>query len=190
MVVEPAFRKFIVVVMGSSQSGITQFINWVSELAPQTLPDPNPSNTLKPLDYGRLTVDNANVIYLYGLSDESPPGAWSFLFDRDDYVGVISLLDSTRFDSFAIGKNLINNINHDIPYLMAANKQEYDNAWDLDAIRIALHIHTTIPILGCSTDTGSGIQDAIKKIVDMMLTPDDADDQSEDETIGDDISAD
>jgi signal recognition particle receptor subunit beta len=68
MPVEPAFRKFIVVIMGSSESGVTEFISQVSELQPQTVPDPNPSDTLKPLDYGRLTVDNANVIYRHGSS--------------------------------------------------------------------------------------------------------------------------
>lgn len=176
MPVEPAFRKFIVVVMGSSESGVTEFISQVSELQPQTAPDPNPSNTLKPLDYGRLTVDNANVIYLYGLSEENPVSAWTFLFDRDDYIGVIAVVDSTRVESFAVGKRLINNIDGDIPYLMAANKQDIDGAWDLEAIRIALNLHSTIPILGCSSKTGVGVREAVLTIVDMLLTPDDDDD--------------
>lgn len=181
MAIEPAFRKFIVVVMGSSASGVSEFINQVSELHPQTVPDPNPSDTLKPLDYGRLTVDNANVIYLYGLSEETPISAWTFLFDRDDHIGVVALVDSTRLDSFVIGKTLINNIDGDIPYLMAANKQDMEGAWDLDAIRIALNIHSTIPILGCSAKTGTGVREAVLTIVDMLLTPDDDDEDDWDE---------
>lgn len=176
MAIEPAFRKFIVVVMGSSDSGVTSFINQVSELPPQTVPDPNPSDSLKPLDYGRLTVDNANVIYLYGLSEETPLSAWKFLFDRDDYIGVIAVVDSTRLDSFALGKTLINNIDGDIQYLMAANKQDLNGAWELDAIRIALNLHSTIPILGCSAKTGTGVREAVLTIVDMLLTPDEDDD--------------
>lgn len=182
MAIEPAFRKFIVVVMGSSDSGVTEFINQVSELQPQTVPNPNPSDTLKPLDYGRLTVDNANVIYLYGLSEENPLSAWTFLFDRDDYIGVIAVVDSTRLDSFAIGKKLINNIDGDIPYLMVANKQDKDNAWDLDAIRIALNLDSTIPILGCSATTGFGVREAVLTIVDMMLNPDNDDDWDDDDS--------
>ena len=172
MAIEPAFRKFIVVVMGSSASGVTEFIKQVSELPPQTVPDPNPSDTLKPLDYGRLTVDNANVIYLYGLSEENPLSAWTFLFDRDDYIGVVTVVDSTRLDSFVIGKTLINNIDGDIPCLMAANKQDLDGAWELDAIRIALNLHSTVPILGCSAKTGEGVREAVRTILDMLLTPD------------------
>jgi len=175
MAIEPAFRKFIVVVMGSTGSGVTQFINRVSELPPQTVPDPNPSDTLKPLDYGRLTVDDANVIYLYGLSEETPLSAWTFLFDRDDYIGVIALVDSTRLDSFALGKTLINNIDEDIQYVMAANKQDLDGAWELNAIRIALNLHSAIPILGCSAKIGYGIHEAVQTIVDMLLTPDEHD---------------
>ncbi len=185
MAIEPAFRKFIVVVMGSSNSGVTSFINQVSELPPQTMPDPNPSDTLKPLDYGRLTVDNANVIYLYGLSEETPMSAWSFLFDRDDYIGVIAVVDSTRLDSFALGKTLINNIDGDIQYLMAANKQDLDGAWELDAIRIALNLHSTIPILGCSAKTGTGVREAVLTIVDMLLTPDEDDDDWDEHHEGD-----
>jgi uncharacterized protein len=186
MAIEPAFRKFIVVVMGSADSGVTSFINQISELNPQTVPDPNPSDTLKPLDYGRLTVDNANVIYLYGLSEENPLSAWTFLFDRDDYVGVISVVDSTRLDSFAIGKTLINNIDGDIPYLMAANKQDLGGAWDLDAIRIALNLHSTIPILGCSAKTGLGVREAVLTIVDMVLTPDEDDDDWDEDHMDED----
>jgi|GEM_PF-1703375 len=185
MAIEPAFRKFIVVVMGSSSSGVTEFINQVTELQPQTLPNPNPSDTLKPLDYGRLTVDNANVIYLYGLSEESPLSAWTFLFDRDDYIGVVAIVDSTRLDSFAIGKTLINNIDGDIPYLMVANKQDLEGAWDLDAIRIALNLHSTIPILGCSAKNGTGVREAVLTIVDILLTPDEDDDWDEHELADD-----
>jgi hypothetical protein len=125
-------------------------------------------------------------IYLYGLSEESPLSAWTFLFDRDDYIGVIALVDSTRLDSFAIGKTLINNIDGDIPYLMVANKQDLDNAWELDAIRIALNLHSTIPILGCSAKTGFGVREAVLTIVDMLLTPDDDDDDDWDEDDSDD----
>lgn len=170
MTIVSTFQKYIVVVMGSSASGITEFINRTSELAPQTLPDPNPSHTLKPLDYGRLTVDEHHVIYLYGLSEQNPVSAWTFLFDRDDPIGVIVLVDSTRPDSFSIGRRLINHIDEDIPYLVAANKQDCANAWELDAIRVALKLSPSIPILPCSALQGAGIHDAISSVVDMSLS--------------------
>ena len=169
MTTELIFQKYIVVVMGSSASGISQFINYISELAPQTVPDPNPSDTLKPLDYGRLTVDDSHVIYLYGLSEENPLGAWTFLFDRDDPVGVITLVDSTRPDSFSIGKTLINHIDGEFPYLIAANKQDCIDAWELDAIRVALNMRQSVPIIGCSALSGMAIQEIISTIVDMMV---------------------
>ena len=181
MAIEPAFSKYIVVVMGSSASGVTEFINQISELAPQTIPDPIPSTDLKPLDYGRLTVDSGNIIYLYGISEEHPLSAWEFLFDRDDPIGVIALVDSTRPDSFAIDKMLINNIDGDIPYLVAANKQDSPEAWELDAIRIALNLHSTIPIMGCSAKYGTGVREVVLTIVDILLSADDDDDWDDDE---------
>jgi len=171
MAVEPAFRKYIVVVMGSSQSGVTAFVNRVSELPPKTMPDPNPSDTLKPLDYGRLTVDAGNVIYLYGLSEESPLSAWTFLFDRADPIGVITVVDSTRPDTFQIGKALINNIDTDIPYVVAANKRDCADAWELDGIQVALNLHRLIPIIGCSARTGQGVREAVSTLFDMLFTP-------------------
>lgn len=171
MAVEPAFRKYIVVVMGSSQSGVTDFVNRVSELPPKTMPDPNPSDTLKPLDYGRLTVDNGNVIYLYGLSEENPLSAWTFLFDREDPIGVITLVDSTRPDSFSIGKALINNIDADIPYVVAANKRDCADAWELDAIRFALNIHHHTPVIGVSARTGAGVRETVLTLFDRLISP-------------------
>lgn len=181
MTIKPAFQKYIVVVMGSSASGITEFINQISELPPQTVPDPNPSDTLKPLDYGRLTVDAGNIIYLYGVSEENPLSVWSFLFDREDLIGVITLVDSTRAGSFGVEKDLLNHIDGDIPYLVAANKQDCEDAWELDAIRIALNLDRTIPILGCSAKYGIGVQDAVLTIVDLLTTPDDDEDWDEDD---------
>ncbi len=162
--------------MGSSESGITSFVNRMSELEPQTRPDPNPSDTLKPLDYGRLTVDAGNIIYLYGLSDETPLSAWTFLFDRDDPIGVITIVDSTRPASFQIDKTLINNIDGDIPYLVVANKRDCADAWELDAIRIALNINSSIPIIACSAKTGLGVREAVLTIFDILLSPDEDDD--------------
>ncbi len=172
MAVEPAFRKYIVVVLGSSQSGVSEFIKRVSELPPQTMPDPNPSDTLKPLDYGRLSVDAGNIIYLYGLSEESPLSAWTFLFDREDPVGVVTLVDSTRPASFSIDKALINNVDDDIPFVIAANKRDCANAWELDAIRVALNIDRQIPVIGCSARTGAGVRHVILTLFDRLITPD------------------
>ena len=177
MVMESTFRKIIVVVMGSSASGVSRFVNQISELDPQTVPDPNPSDTLKPLDYGRLTVDDHNVIYLYGLSEKNPLSAWDFLFDRDDPVGVIALVDSTRPATFHIDKQLINDIDEDIPFLVAANKQDRADAWELDAIRIALSLPSTIPVMGCSAKSSYGVREVVLAIVNIALSPDEAEDE-------------
>lgn len=165
----PAFRKIIIVVIGSAKSGITKFIATVSELPHQTVPDPLPSPSLKPLDYGRLTIDPANVIYLYGISEENPLSAWTFLFDRDDPIGVIVLVDSSQPPSFNIAKMLINNIDADIPFIIAANKRDNADAWDLDAIRVALSLSRDIEILPCVATTGEGVRDLVLNIVDYVL---------------------
>ena len=168
---ESAFRKFIVVIMGSSQSGVTEFINAVSELPPKTLPDPPPSPTLKPVDYGRLTIDPANVIYLYGISEAHPDSAWSFLFDRNDDIGVIALVDSCRPDRFSVSKSLINRTDPDIPYLVFANKQDSKDAWELDAIRVAIGVEYGVPVMRGSARAKTGIRDAVLFIVDMLVNP-------------------
>jgi len=179
---QSAFRKYIVVVMGSSQSGVTAFVNRISELPPQTMPDPNPSDTLKPLDYGRLTVDAGNVIYLYGLSEKNPLSAWTFLFDRDDPIGVITLVDSTRPASFLIDKSLINNIDEDIPVVVVANKKDCADAWDLDAIRVALNLSRSVPMVSSSARTGQGVREAVLTVFDMLFDPPDEDDDGYDYT--------
>lgn len=169
--VQPAFKKYIVVVMGSSQSGVSAFIKRISELPPATVPDPNPSDTLKPLDYGRLTVDAGNVIYLYGLSEENPLSAWTFLFDRNDPIGVIMLVDSSRPASFHIAKALINNIDDDLPVVVGANKRDCDNTWESDAIQVALNLSKFVPVIECSARTGMGVRETVQMMFDLLLSP-------------------
>lgn len=170
MAIDPAFRKYIVVVMGSSQSGVTEFVNRISELDPQTTPDPNPSKTLKPMDYGRLTLDAGNVLYIYGISEANPTSAWTFLFDRDDPIGVISVIDSTRPIGFPIDKMLIDYIDGDVPYLVAANKYDCKDVVELDSIRLSLGLSSDTQVIACSARTGLGISDIVVKIVDMLFT--------------------
>ena len=171
MSVESIFSKYIVVIMGSSQSGVTAFINAISEIPPRTLPDPLPSPTLKPLDYGRLTIDASHVIYLYGISESHPTSAWSFLFDREDDIGVIALVDSGRPDLFPISKSLIKRLDSDIPYIVFANKQDLIGAWELDAICVAMGVGRGVPVMRGSAKTRKGIRDAVLFILDMLINP-------------------
>jgi len=74
---------------------------------------------------------------------------WEIL--SEGMLGFIVLVDSARPETFREAKSILETFRAyaPTPYVVAANKQDLSDAWDVEDLRIALRIDKKIKILPC-----------------------------------------
>jgi len=120
------------VVTGPFAAGKTQFIQSISEIdvvaterkitrADERLKD----QTTVAMDFGRITVDESLVLYLFGTPGQR---RFDFMWEilSEGMLGFIVLLDSVRPETFREGRGILEAFRSyaPVPYVVAANKQD------------------------------------------------------------------
>jgi len=152
------------VVTGPFSAGKTEFIQSISEIdvvatekkitrASERVKD----QTTVAMDFGRITVDDDLVLYLFGTPGQR---RFDFMWEilSEGMLGFIVLLDSVRPETFREARNILDTFRSyaPVPYVVAANKQDLPDAWQPEDLRIALRIPAEIKVLPCvATDRGS-----------------------------------
>jgi uncharacterized protein len=160
-----------IVIAGGFGVGKTTLVNSVSEVAPLNTdawmteasegvddlpPGGKKSTTTVAMDFGRITLHQDLLLYLFGT-----PGQSRFWFLWDDLsrgaLGAVVLVDTHRIDqSFAA----VNYFEHDsvLPFIVAVNRFEGQHPHDLAEVREALALNDNIPLIECDArDRGSSI---------------------------------
>lgn len=146
------------VITGPFAAGKTQFIRAVSEIevvsTERRITDETSRTkreTTVALDFGRISVDNDLVLYLFGTPGQR---RFDFMWEilAEGMLGYIVLADSTRPDTFKETREIIDVFTSfsNAPYVIAATKQDMPDAWSADDIKIVLGLDENIKVLPCT----------------------------------------
>jgi small GTP-binding protein len=145
------------VVTGPFSSGKTEFIRSVSEIDVvsterkiSTDAERIKDTTTVAMDFGRITVDNDLVLYLFGTPGQK---RFDFMWEilSEGMLGFIVMVDSTRPETFREARSILETFRAyaPTPYVVTANKQDRPDAWDIDDMRIALRLDPKVKLLPC-----------------------------------------
>ncbi|MGD0553689.1 MAG: ATP/GTP-binding protein [Streptosporangiaceae bacterium] len=121
------------------------------------------TTTTVALDFGRITIDDDIVLYLFGT-----PGQERFWFMWNELaygaVGVIVLADTRRLaDSFAA-------IDYfelrRIPFVVAINNFDGAPRFHSEAVRVALDLDQEVPVISCDARDRISCRDALVVLVE------------------------
>ncbi len=163
-----------IVVTGPFNAGKTEFIRSVSEidvvsterkLSNSTERMVKESTTVA-MDFGRITVDDDLVLYLFGTPGQR---RFDFMWEilSEGMLGFVVMVDSTRPETFREARSILETFRAyaPTPYVVAANKQDKKDAWDIEDMRHALRLDSKVKILPCvATD-----REMVKKVLLELL---------------------
>ncbi len=146
------------VVTGPFNAGKTKFIQSVSEIDVVSTERKISSTTEKSvkgtttvaMDFGRITVDEDLVLYLFGTPGQK---RFDFMWEilSEGMLGFIVMVDSARPETFREARSILQTFRAyaPTPYVVAANKQDDKDAWEMEDIRHALRLESKVKILPC-----------------------------------------
>ena len=145
------------VITGPFNAGKTEFISSVSEIdvvsTERKITDETSSvkqETTVAMDFGRITVDDDLVLYLFGTPGQK---RFDFMWEilSEGMLGFVVLVDSVRPETFREARRILDIFRSyaSTPYVVAANKQDMADAWSAEDLRIALKVHPEIKLLPC-----------------------------------------
>jgi hypothetical protein len=141
------------------------------------------TTTTVALDFGRITIDDDIVLYLFGT-----PGQERFWFMWDELaygaVGVVILADTRRLaDCFPAVDYF--ELRH-IPFVVAVNCFDGSPRFHSEAVRVALDLDPEVPVISCDARESTSCGDVLAVLVEYArrlleaASPDQALDQSAD----------
>jgi small GTP-binding protein len=171
-----------IVVTGPFNAGKTEFIRSVSEIDVVSTekkisagPEKIKESTTVAMDFGRITVDDDLVLFLFGTPGQK---RFDFMWEilSEGMLGFIVMVDSSRPETFKEARSILETFHAyaPTPYLVAANKQDSPDAWDVEDMRLALRIDPKVKILPCIAHKKSSVKNVLLELLYEILEEIDA----------------
>ncbi|NLF03333.1 MAG: ATP/GTP-binding protein [Anaerolineales bacterium] len=165
------------VITGPFSAGKTEFIRSVSEIevvaterrisrAEERIKD----QTTVAMDFGRITVDDDLVLYLFGTPGQR---RFNFMWEilSEGMLGFIVILDSVRPETFREAQDILETFRSyaSVPYVVAANKQDMPDAWEPEDLRIALDVPQEVKVLPCIATDRESVKSVLLELLYSVL---------------------
>ena len=164
-------RVYKVLITGPFNAGKTEFTRTISDI-PIVTTERRISDQLKStkeettvaMDYGQFRL-NSDLFHLYGT-----PGQPRFEFMWDilsrEIHGFILLVDSYDREGLLEAKRMIRFFRRKgkVPYLVAANKQDMDNALSIEAIGKVLGLDDETPLIPCVATDADSVRNVLTEL--------------------------
>ncbi|KOG40438.1 GTP-binding protein [Streptomyces decoyicus] len=166
-----------ILVVGHFAVGKTTFIGTMSEIPPLRTEEvmtqagagiddpkgaPHKTTTTVAMDFGRLTLSERLVLYLFGT-----PGQQRFVQVWEDMtrgaLGALVLVDPQRLDESFPVMDLVEH--YGIPYAIAVNRFDGTPSHSLDEIREALDLLPETPVVNCDARDQRSSADSLIALV-------------------------
>jgi signal recognition particle receptor subunit beta len=170
-----------IVIAGGFGVGKTTLVGTVSEIQPlrtealvtnesEGVDDlsavPSKSTTTVAMDFGRITLAEDLVLYLFGT-----PGKRRFWFMWDDLclgaIGAIVLVDTNRLDEAFAPLDYFEH--KGLPFIVAVNLFEGTQRYDLDDVRAALAIPEHVPMMEIDARSRDSAKQALISVTEYSL---------------------
>ena len=166
-----------IVVTGPFNAGKTEFIRSVSEIDVvstekriSATAEKIKESTTVAMDFGRITVDNDLVLFLFGTPGQK---RFDFMWEilSEGMLGFIVMVDSTRPETFREARSILETFKAyaPTPYLVTANKQDLYDAWDTEDMRLALRLDPSVKILPCEAAKKSSVKRVLLELLYGIL---------------------
>jgi signal recognition particle receptor subunit beta len=127
-------------------------------------PGTDKHTTTVAMDFGRITIDDSLVLYLFGT-----PGQARFWTMWDDLcrgaVGALILVDTRQLDVSFAAINYFEQ-DTDLPYVVCVNLFDGLLRHDLAAVRAALALQPGVPLVTCDARDEQSVIRALLAVVD------------------------
>lgn len=167
------------VITGPFNAGKTEFIRSISEIDVVTTDEDisagaeefgTKEQTTVAMDFGRITVDDDLVLYLFGTPGQR---RFDFMWEilAEGMLGFVVMVDSARPETFREAKSILETFRAyaPTPYVVAANKQDDPDAWSPDDLRIILRLDDHIKLLPCVATHKESVKNVLLELLYSIL---------------------
>jgi len=166
------------VITGPFAAGKTEFIRSVSEIevvaTEQKISRPSESvvkeMTTVAMDFGRITVDEELVLFLFGTPGQR---RFDFMWEilSEGMLGFVVLIDSTKPETFREARRILQSFENfaRTPYIVAANKQDLEDAWEPGDLKIVLRLDSDVKVLPCVALDRESVKNILLELLYSIL---------------------